>query len=37
MLAGQNHNIRISNRSFESVASSEYVLTNLTNQNFIRE
>jgi hypothetical protein len=37
MLAGQNHNIRISNKSFESVARSKNVLTTLTNQNFVRE
>jgi hypothetical protein len=35
--AGQNHNIKIGDRSFEKVAQIKYLGTTLTNRNFIQE
>jgi hypothetical protein len=35
--AGQNHDIKIANRSFENVAHFEYFATTVTDQNSIRE
>jgi hypothetical protein len=35
--AGQNHNVIITNKSFENGATFEYVRTTVTHQNCIRE
>jgi len=35
--AGQNHNMKIANKSMENVAYSEYFRMAVTNQNFIHE
>jgi hypothetical protein len=35
--AGQNHDIKIANRSFENVAQFRYLRTTVTNQNLIQE
>jgi hypothetical protein len=35
--AGQNHNIKIANRSFENVAQFKYLGRKITNKNFIHE
>jgi hypothetical protein len=35
--AGQTHNIKIANRSFEVVANFEYLRTTLTDQNCMHE
>jgi hypothetical protein len=35
--AGQNHDIKISNRCFENVAQFRYLGTTITNQNLIQE
>jgi len=35
--AGQNHNIKISNKCFERVKQFRYLGTTLTDQNFINE
>jgi hypothetical protein len=35
--AGQNHDIKIANRSFENMAQFKYLLTTVTNQNLIQE
>jgi hypothetical protein len=35
--AGQNHNIKIWNRSFENVTPFKYLGTRVTNQNLVQE
>jgi hypothetical protein len=35
--AGQNHDIKIANRSFENVAQSRYLGTTVSHQNFIQD
>jgi hypothetical protein len=35
--AGQSHNIKMGNKSFERVEQFEYLETNLKNQNSVRE
>jgi hypothetical protein len=35
--AGQNHDTKTANRSFENVAQSRYLGTTVTNQNFVQE
>jgi hypothetical protein len=35
--AGQNHNIRIANRSFENVGQLRYLAATITNKNLIQE
>jgi hypothetical protein len=35
--AGQNHDIKIANRSFENLAQFKYLGMTVTNQNFIQE
>jgi hypothetical protein len=35
--AGQNHDIKIANRSFKNVVQSKYLLMTVINQNFIQE
>jgi hypothetical protein len=35
--AGQNHNIRIDNKSFESIEQFKYLGTTLTNRNSIQD
>jgi hypothetical protein len=35
--AKQNHNIKMDNKTFESVEQFKYLGTNLTNQNYIQE
>jgi hypothetical protein len=35
--AGQNHNIKLGNRSFENVAKFRYFWMRVTNQNLINE
>ena len=37
MTAGRSHIIKIDNRSYERMGQSNYVGTNLTNQNYIQE
>jgi hypothetical protein len=35
--AGQNHNIKTANRSFENIAQFKYLGTTVTSENFIQE
>jgi hypothetical protein len=35
--AGQNHEVRIANRSFENATQFKYLGTTITNQNLVQE